>query len=55
MPSSTGSGAVVFSGGVDGVLARCVVLVHVDLAVSEIKGKLRNHRVINCGTNLMAM
>ena len=35
MPSGAGSSAVVFSGGVDGVLACGVVLVHVGFAVSE--------------------
>ena len=35
MPSGAGSGAGVFSGGVDGMLACGVVLVHVGLTVSE--------------------
>ena len=35
MPSSASSGAVVFGGGVDGVLACSVVLVHMGLTMSE--------------------
>ena len=34
MSSGAGSGAVVFSGGIDGVLACGVVLVHVGFTVS---------------------
>ena len=40
MFSGTGSGAVVFSGRVDGVLACGVVLVHVGFTVSETKERI---------------
>ena len=41
--SSAGSGAVVFSGGVDCVLACGVILVHMGFTVSGTRGKLVSH------------